>query len=308
MRLKAPGFRLGTSYDLTFSPSAEWLATVGRQVTLWSVAQRRAFARNSLLRDPSYVAFAPDESCYAIKNTAGEIIVCSLPEGDPISRYTPDVGEEGCRLAFTRDASCLIDGSWGGKVVIRQARTMEELSTIEFGQSMVVGASHAADRDLWAFAVSARHGHPNFEQGADFIVLCILVAETLKEVKRFGPFINLTNMQLRRDGGQLAAIHGRTELLVLDVQSEERIATAPLEMGGTGSSLTWSPDGRILAAVHQEGISFFDAMTLQEIVCREDPYPSAVAFSADGALLGLGSWKEGVVLPVPDVIPSVESV
>jgi hypothetical protein len=185
---------------------------------------------------------------------------------------------------------------------------MEELSTIEFGQSMVVDASHAADRDLWAFAVSARHGHPNFEQGADFIVLCILVAETLKEVKRFGPFINLTNMQLRRDGGHLAAIHGRTELLVLDVQSEERIATAPLEMGGTGSSLTWSPDGRILAAVHQEGISFFDAMTLQEIVCREDPYPSAVAFSADGALLGLGSWKEGVVLPVPDVIPSVESV
>lgn len=308
MRLKAPGFKLGTSYDLTFSPSAEWLAAVGRQVTLWSVAQRRAFARNSLLHDPSYVVFSPDESCYAIKNTAGEIVVCSLPEGDPISRYTPDVREEGCRLAFTKDASCLVDGSWGGKVVMRRASTMEDLSTVSFGQCMVVDASHTADRDLWAFAVSARHDHPNFEQGADFIVLCTLVGEMLKEVKRLGPFMNLRNVRLRRDGGQVAAIHGRTELLVLDVQEEERITTAPLEAGGTGSSLTWSPDGRILAAVHQEGISFFDALTLQEIVCREDPYPSAVAFSADGALLGLGSWKEGVVLPVSNVIPSVESV
>jgi hypothetical protein len=56
-----------------------------------------------------------------------------------------------------------------------------------------------------------------------------------------------------------------------------------------------------LAAVHKNRFSFVNAADLQQIVCRDDPYPSVVAFSAADRLLGPGSWAAGVVMPVSDM-------
>src|SRR5689334_19545759 len=98
MRIRAPGFRLRSSYEVAFSPSGELLATIGRDVTIWDVAARAVLAKNSLLRHPSHIAFSPDAAYYAIKNTSGEIILCRVPDGDLIGHHSPSEADEGCRI------------------------------------------------------------------------------------------------------------------------------------------------------------------------------------------------------------------
>jgi len=67
MRIRAPGFRIQSSYDVSFSDCGRYLATAGRRVTVWDVAARVVLHRNSLLRHPSTVAFAPDGTSYVVK-------------------------------------------------------------------------------------------------------------------------------------------------------------------------------------------------------------------------------------------------
>lgn len=144
MRIRAPGFRLGSGYHVAFSDCSRFLATVGRRVTLWDVAGRVALHRNNLLRHPSSLAFAPDGASYVVKSTSGELLVCTTAHGDPISRYRPRPPAEGARIMFSGDGQHLLDGSWDGRIAMRRVEGLDELLAETFPQTMVSMLPRAA--------------------------------------------------------------------------------------------------------------------------------------------------------------------
>jgi hypothetical protein len=101
------------------------------------------------------------------------------------------------------------------------------------------------------------------------------------------------------------------ELMVARIADGEILARTPLIIGGTGSELGWSADGRLIGAVSSDGFRFFMASNLASVGCETAQYPSSVAFrprfrgqrlteysSVDSRLsfgggLGRAGWAEG---------------
>jgi len=303
MRAAKPGFGLRSAYDVAFSPDGEMLATVGKKkaVTLWDISQRRAIAKFSPFVHPSFVDFAPDGKSVAIKDTDGAIAICRVPSGAVARVYSPE-SDEGCRVGFSPDGKSLAEGTWSGRIVIRRVADLREVKAQSFPHAMVVDASSSADRRLWAFAVCATHGHPQFGGKADFVTLRRWPPVGKSEVRKLGPWQRLERAQLNADGTRLAVALGTGRLIVLDVKSPTREASVPVRSPVGCRALAWSPDGQLLVTNQDPGYSIHRADDLSVIAGVEEKYPSAAAFSPDGQWLALGSWKEGIVVPVAQLI------
>jgi WD40 repeat protein len=303
MRAAKPGFGLRSVYDVAFSPDGEWLATVGKKkaVTLWDVRQRRAVANFNPFVHPTFVAFAPDVKSVAIKDTDGAIAICRVPSGAVDCVYTPEP-DEGCRVGFSPDGESLAEGSWSGRIIMRRVADLREVKAESFPQAMVVDASSSADRRLWAFAVSATHDHPKYGRAADFVTVRRWPPAGKRAVCKLGPWQRLERAQLNADGTRLAVVLGAGRLIVIDVKSPKRQKTVPIRNPVECRALAWSPDGQLLVTNQDPGYTIHRADDLSVIARVEEKYPSAAAFSPDGQWLALGSWKEGVVLPLGQLL------
>jgi WD40 repeat protein len=292
MATKAPGFRLRSSYDVAFSPSGEMLATVGkqRQATLWNVRQRRQIAVNKLLTHPSSVTFSPDGACYAIKNTLGEIVICTVSRGELVSRYKPDGQNEGCRILFSADSQYLIDGSWEGRMDVRSVTNLEPTFSEGFEGCMVSDASASGDRTVWAFVVR------------DHVLFRRWPLDAKGSLQRMVPLPALCCARLSPDGNRLAVIQKWITLSVFDLKTNAITATTKLESAATFAALTWSPDGKLLGTVQEGRWTLHVSDDLKQVGALAGPYPCALDFSPDGSLIALGSWERGVVLPLTEVL------
>jgi WD40 repeat protein len=299
MKVKAPGFRVRSSYSVAFSPDGEHLAIVGREVVLWSVSQRKRLRSNSMLKHPSDVAFSPSGQSFCIKNTAGEILTCETASADPVARFIPEFPDEGSGVVYDSE-SRIVDGSWAGDIRIRSAEDLRPHVVWRAERTMVSSVLRARNGDAWAFAICPKHGHPEFESGAD----CILVSPS-PDPDRLVPlqrqWSQLRGAVLSPSGEQIAVRFGAKEhfVEVVDTRSAKTRAIAAATQGGTNGSMCWSPDGEYLILVERCGFSFRRASNLQEVGWLPCEYPSSVAFSPAAHLIALGDWSNGLVLPWP---------
>jgi hypothetical protein len=98
------------------------------------------------------------------------------------------------------------------------------------------------------------------------------------------------------DGRYLALVHGTkaVALTVLRLPDLHSVAALTIDAGGTGSGLSWSSAGALLASVQNNAARFYSPeLTLAAEV--HAPFASAVAFSRDDTLVAIGAWQEGVV-------------
>jgi WD40 repeat protein len=294
MTINAPGFRLRSAYDVAFSPSGELLVTVGqkKQVKLWSLQHRRQIAVNTLLKHPAYVALSPNGSSYAVKNTIGEIVVCSTASGALVSRYNPSEPTEGCPVVFTADSQFLIDGSWDGRIEVRSLSNLQRVWTQLVGY-MVIDVSASFDRTLWAFTI---------KDTPDHVLLRRWPFDRRKRVRRL-EIRSPSCARVSPDGTRLAVIHEwHGTLSVFDLKANDIVATFTQKNIGTHSELAWSPDGRLLGTTQDGQWKVYSADRLCEIGSLPGPFPCAIEFSPDGSLLALGSWERGLVVPLAQML------
>src|SRR5215207_6835159 len=122
-RRLAPGFRIGQSSQTRFDDQAEHLVTLGKRITLWSVAQRARIAKGPPLQNASSIDFAPGGRDVVAKNTRGDLLFMEVPTLDEKAHFSGHGFGDGTDIRFAPHGRHLIDGSWSGQLTVRDAAT-----------------------------------------------------------------------------------------------------------------------------------------------------------------------------------------
>jgi hypothetical protein len=283
------------------SPQERFVVALGRNVVLADLVTRKRIASWHPLSHPSDVAFSPDEGLIAVKSTWGEVVVLDVATGAVRARTRPKAQDEGASIHFSPCGNFLVDGSWSGKIRVRQVSDLAVVEEYAFNGEMISATSTTADADLWLF------GHkPTTPTGAQRGAPPYLTAWAWPfrepERKVAGGFINLYAAQLAPSGKYIATAgysHSTkaVELRLLSL-SGDVIASTIISAGGTGSSTRWSRDSKLIGAVVAKEFRVFTVPALGPVASFPAQYPSDLAFINNGAEVLLGDWSGGRVVPL----------
>jgi hypothetical protein len=108
----------------------------------------------------------------------------------------------------------------------------------------------------------------------------------------------LYSSALSADGGRLAIVRGgpAATLEVFEPPNTMAVCSAPIKVGGTGSALCWSPDGRFLGSVQDKRIAIYRVPDFSCVAEFALSYPSDIAFCAKSNSVVLGDWEQGLVV------------
>jgi WD40 repeat protein len=303
-RLQSKSFKLKRAYDLAFAPDAKLVATISRDVLLWDTSARKRLLSVHPLSHPSHLDFSPDGTRLAIKSTSGRIVVIDAVTGETLTDCDNEREGEGAPLYFTPEGDSLVDASWNGALTARHSAT----GTVIFRESvggMVSELTTGADRTTFAYTISRPPATNTEPPPEDSIMVrrwpfTANRSSVMPVARRFIRCISLSPSASR-----LAVLYGAPPktLEICDVATGRILASAEVELGGSGTSLGWSPGESLLGCVERRGISLFQSATLLRTHLIEMPYPASVSFSPHGGLLGLASWQQGRVLDMTEVSP-----
>jgi WD40 repeat protein len=300
--------KLGRTYKICFVPGSDLIVTLGRTLRLWGDCGTEQVAEAKPFANPGSMALSPDGCSIAVKGTSGRIALLAMPGLELIRQLASSVAEEGSNLLFSPCGQFLVDGTWSGRLVVRSVST---------------GEIHLDERTPNAM-------HPLFDQSDDrrtfvYVRQPKAVSDdppppSLVLVRNW-PFVDHEEAPIPGDWGSVQAValspdarrvavlqvvleDGRAQMRVkvTDLEGQHAVQSGLFPLAGTNLSITWSPDAMLIGCVLKGRVCLMDAASLKELGNHEDSYPCFVGFSPDGKRLGLGSWKQGTVLPTSEVL------
>lgn len=288
MNLHSPSFSLRRSYHVYFSPTGYWLAVIERgAVAVWNIEQRKRVAALKLPKVNS-ADFSPDEEHIVVKSTRGDLLLWDW-RTDIVCAETKENDSQGTRPLFTECGGFILDGSWNGTFVLRDAKTLEILQegpnkdpvrSIDYNKNTGLFLALRLDR--------SSHQKKNIiqfykiENGRLNFVNSIPV-EWKQTLARFSP------------SGQLICLSSGSGLEIIDIESLQVQSIIEGESPNLASDVCWSPDETTIAACQRlkKKIAFFDARDFRELGSIPVENVSGVDYSADGKYIAVGSWTSG---------------
>jgi WD40 repeat protein len=287
-------FGIGMSWQARFDASGRRLVTLGKRITLWDVDAGKRIATGPSFRYPSSVDVSPDGRLVAAKNTLGDVLVLDGESLEELARFSGKPYGEGTDVRFGPCSKKIVDGSWQGHLLVRDAGTgevvWEELEEDEAVTPLVV----TRNRQAWAYVRGTRGAAGMrdrlllrrwpFDGGNAELVLAKPDVDTLA-IDDSGELVALRawpTLEVWRVGGAPAGAASLAHSL-----SSEAIS-------GTGEQLDWHPGSRYLAHSGDNHARVFTS-TLDPVWSTKTLYPCDVRFSDDGTMLAVGDWSRGAV-------------
>jgi Tol biopolymer transport system component len=286
---------LGVSFSVAFSPAGDVLATCAkRRVIVWTVEPWAKRWESSVLKDPSDLAFSPDGSSIAAKNTSGRLVLFDAAVGASLRVLDKGTGE-GSAPVFSADGARLAHGSWEGDVWVVDVASGKTVGHRSFAGEMIRAIHRLGSGWLVVRSPTTATGISGGER-ATFLPLDLEGEHA--ESLAIGDADHTT---VAPDGRVLAVSRSqKRELALVEIPSGRVLATTRAKFGGTGAAVCFG-DG-LLGSVQEGRVEILRASTLERLGGLEVPYPSDVAFSPDGSLVAFGSWSDGSVRKVSEVL------
>lgn len=288
MNLHSPSFSLRRSYHVYFSPTGYWLAVIERgAVAVWNIEQRKRVAALKLAKVNS-ADFSPDEEYIVAKSTRGDLILWDWRK-DLIAAETREIDSQGTRPLFTECGGFILDGSWNGSFVLRDAKTLdirfagsskEPVRSIDYnkatGQFLALRldrSSHAKKNTVELYKV--KDGTLVFQNS--------IPVEWKQTLARFSP------------SGRLICLSSGSSLEIIDTKTSLVQSIIEGESPNLASDVCWSPDETTIAACQRlkKKIAFYDARDFKELGSIPVENVSGVDYSANGRYIAVGSWASG---------------
>lgn len=295
--------KVGTSHRLRFSPDGHYVVSIGRNVVLWDLSTHKRVAYCHPFQHPSHVDFSTDGKLLAVKNSSGTIVVLDVPSLKTLSVIKDKSWKEGCQLIFSPCNRFLLDGSWTGKVRVRDWQRAHAEFEVSHSNSMVKSISSSENRDFFAYVANPIATDKDAQLGNSNIIC------------RKWPFTSNSSLglpvqvrwvweiALNPSGKYLLMLQqlGSTsfQLDLYEVSTGTALAHRSIRFGGANFSVAWSPEEHLVACVENDRVSILRAPSLElvdEIACQ---YCCHVEFSPDGQKLAVGSWQRGEIREMP---------
>lgn len=247
--------KLAMSHSAAFSPDGRLLATDdNRYVYLWDIESRKKIARFRPFPWAGKPAFSPDGDRLALKSTSGHICVVEVPSGTVLSDFENDADGEGCRVFWSTDGEHLIDGSWRGVFRAREWSTGRVAYEQTFSGETVSDISCSADRAQWVIRHQPKR-QPGMSQTEPIPPGSLSIrtwpfSSGSERVILPRASITFRGVALSPDGCRIAVIRRDGQdrnLLVLSADGHELVSRR-LGIGFDGGNVSWSNDGRLIAA------------------------------------------------------------
>jgi WD40 repeat protein len=288
-----PGFRLGASFKARFNDQGDRMVTLGKRITLWDVADRARIARGPALSNASEVDFAHDGSRVVAKNTSGEVVVIDAETFEERVRFPGSGRGEGSEIRFSPCGRYLVDGSWGGVLLVRDAESGEVIwQELEAGTA-IFNLQCTRDRAFWAYDRHDRSQHWFLARAWPFWD---------HEPIRINGIERGSAFALRDDRRLLAVTTQNLQLWQLDGADATLRIERPID-GGRPDVLCWSPDGQALAHAANKAGHVYSA-DLDSLCSVALQYPSDAEFSPRGDLVAFGDWSQGIAIAWPPEPPA----
>ena len=250
------------------------------------------------------VEFSPDGKTLAVATEIG-VSLYDVKTTREIGRLKGSNGGGGHDVAFSPDGAILASTS-GVQIELWDVKTQRNIATlVEYNRRVRYGISAVAfSPDGRILASGDQEGRIKLwdvETGNDVAT----IKAHAKEV---------SSVMFSPDGAMLASGAGDDTVKLWDVETKETIATrfkrfvtrrqiATLRgIMGYVESVTFSPDGTILATGSPEGVNLWDVETKRNIAALRGPgntspkFIDAVRFSPDGSILAAASADSEVIL------------
>lgn len=295
--------KIGSSYSLKFSSDGNLLACIAQSVSLFDIRIRK---RNFAIRpvsDPSHVIFSPDSRTLIVKNTSGCLVSLKV-EGGSFIRTLDEGSCEGCSPQFSTCGRYIMDGSWNGNLIVRDATSGNVVWSRTFPGEMI-NAIHCLNKaSKWVVWHGIKATTDNEPPPSEYISIWnhpLPQGNPVRIVRSGLSFISASVPS--PDERTLAVIYGAPSetLAVIDLQKGETLRNVRRKSGGCGPALSWSSDG-VIASVDEDCVNLYQANSFEHLGNINLPYASDVDWSPDGQYLAVGSWKEGRIYRGTDIL------
>lgn len=300
--------RIGPSFELRFDSNSSRAISFGRNVSLWDLATCKRMLRAHPLQHPSHARWSPTGDRIALKSTSGEMVLLGADNLEPIAQIQTKAAGEGSSVAFSPSGDRLLDGSWDGILTTHDLHSRERRLEAQFPDTMITSIEPSPSGRFAAVVLQLKHSAAQVTGPRQSVCLAQWAPSELTvhrlEVDIDGvkaSAFDYTESRLavarRKAGG-----HGDC-IEIIELAEKRVVASAGCQLSPNGSSIAWSPDGRFIAAVEDDGFRFYKAFQLQPVAFLEFHYASHVEFSADGKYVALGAWSGGEIRLVEAVLP-----
>jgi WD40 repeat protein len=309
-RTQTAVIKLKTAFEIAFSPAEDHVAFFGaRDVSVLSLpASTRLFSVHPIAY-PSHIDFSPDGSRLVVKSTSGRAIILNARTGETLLDFRNQKEGEGSAALFSSCGRYVVSVSWHGLFSVRNGASGELVFSDVTKECMLNDLSAPCDRRFFVHSIGHRPPSDSEPPPPETVVLQPWPIErnNRRELPQRWSFIGA--LQVSPSGRLLAVIHGAPPktLDVYDIERSQIVASRSVPSGGTGCSIGWSSDERLL------GISVADRCLVLEtpkLTVRHElalRYACHVSFSPSSRLLALGSWSTSFIVPLGELATFAQS-
>jgi hypothetical protein len=290
--------KFARSYFLAASADGSMMAALGRNVTLLSTAELRKVGSVHPLSHPSWASFSGDGTKLAVKNTAGRIVVLAIPSLEVLCDHSNRREGEGSELHFSPCGKFLVDGSWGDFITVREALRPVVVDRFEFEGEMITDISHSSNSQVWLMTHKPRTRPGEDRSPPGYLTVWSWPLKTPLET--IEPALSGVESGVVSPDGRRIALVGYEEsprqsfVQVLSITGRE-LARTPIEIGGTGSRLRWSPNGALIGSIQRGRIVTYASADLSEVKSYPFEYPSDICFSENDSYIAFATWSFGIL-------------